>query len=279
VTETGRTTILVSAPREPDSLNWQCDILEASCASWFDDYTLVRLYEEHPRAEALRCPPINKLYAVRRWAESHPTARAGRVLVCDPDVVFRSPLTVEAEQGWLVSDEFYPGAPPGGPFSPDRVAQIREALGLTFSTARYVQAHTGVMVFHGEDLPGVAALAEQLAERLRPLMTRSHHAWQTEMYAWYLAAAEIGLRVRLAPLAACNDWEVRAEDFAALHYCQPILSSGREVWYKHRPNALEDLCRLDLTALDRAIDVQLVKTIRGLTRRINHGTPPPALSK
>ena len=264
MTNTGRTTLLVSAPHEPDSLEWQCAVLEASCAAYFADYRLVRLYDEHPRAEELCCLPINKLYAVRHWMEAHPEAREESVLVCDPDIVFRSPLTILAERGSLIADEFWPGIRSIGPFSLERVEQLCERLGLTFAPARFVQAHTGVMIFHGHDLLRVSALAEQLAERLLPLLPEVYNKWQSEMYGWYFAAAELGLTVKTAPLAACNNWEVPVENFPALHYCQPILSVGERVWYKHQPDALTHLCRLNPATLDRPADALLVETVREL---------------
>ncbi|HEV2799630.1 MAG TPA: hypothetical protein VGW12_03990 [Pyrinomonadaceae bacterium] len=265
MTKTGRTTILVSAPHEPRSLEWQCALLEASCATCFEDYRLVRLYEEHPRAEELHCMPINKLYAVRRWMEAHREARAERVLVCDPDIVFRSPLTIQAERGTVIADEFWPGVRPTGAFSASRVVQLCEALGLKCAPTRFVQAHTGVMIFHGADLLEVSALAERLTERLPTLLTEPYHKWQSEMYAWYFAAAELGMTVRTAPIAACNNWEVQLEKFPALHYCQPILSAGERVWYKHQPEALSQLLSLDPAMLDHPADALLVETARALS--------------
>jgi hypothetical protein len=248
------TQVLVSAPRGAPALDWQCALLDWSCREHLGPHVLHRLTDEHPRL-ARDYVPANKPHAVRRFLERNAKATRGRVMVCDPDIVFRAAWTRYPGPGEMHADEFAPGAPATGPFSPIELQRMVERLALDLDPRSFVQAHTGVMVFWGGDLLPIAARAEDLTERLH----RLRPDWQNEMYAWYLAIAERRVAVRLHRIAAPNDWSVAQSEFAAIHYCQPISMDGVEVWRKGDADAWRQLLALDPARVDRPGDTELIR--------------------
>lgn len=251
----------MSAPSRPAVLDWQCQVLEASCARHFDRPVFERLREEHPSA----CDylPINKPYSVARWMASHGEAMTGRVLVCDPDIVFFRSVDLWPRPGQMYADFM---RDPLGELDRERLEVLKTVLGGEFDARDVVPAHTGIMVFNGADLQSVASRATELTECLL-----SHpeclvpNRWQTEMYAWHLALAERRLSIARTQIAMCNDWEARCDDFSAIHYCQPVTVHGKPVWHKGDPGARSGLVAIEPTTVERPADRLLIETVRGLS--------------
>jgi hypothetical protein len=179
------------------------------------------------------------------------------VIVCDPDILFFRDVPYWPQKGEMFADAFDPAGTATLPDLPRIIRQLR----LNFEPTDYQLAHTGVMVFWGEDLWRVSALAEQLVEEFREVHSRT---WQSDMYAIYLAVAQCELSVKRVPIAAPLDWPVSPEPYSGIHYCQPIKFLGEVIWHKHMPLALECLRALDTDQISGPLEKKLIETIQQL---------------
>ncbi len=254
--------------------NWQCQVLAHTWHAAGQPGELVRLVAAplggplpthrharvvrtrarnvHPRSGD-RYVPYNRLFSALEWLRTE--RPVGTVLLVDPDVVFRAPVTR--------------GVAPGAPR-----AQRWVGFNLTGSVAEdVVVRETGVAA---GDLQGVTwpalihtADLEVLLPRWIELTADVREAtglWESDMIAFVGAAAEMGLRFTPATIAAFVNWsEEEVAGAPIIHYCQPVEDAdGNILWTKHHyrpwdridvdPRAARlDYCRDLLAILQEAV--------------------------
>lgn len=235
---------LICTDNHPN-VHWQCELLENSWCSVRQPGELLRLVSanepddlpRHERAAVIRTrftnvhpktgdtyPPYNRLYSLRQWLQEHEPC--GTVLILDPDYVFRAPVIGSVS----------PGSPR---------AQFWVDCAQWDGNSRFVKALSGISPVTAADMQRVtwpALIHTQDLERLMPRwieLTSEYRqrtgAWESDMVAFVVASAEIGLRYRLENIAAWMNWpEEQVRGAPIVHYCQKVEDRGGNcLWWKH----------------------------------------------
>jgi hypothetical protein len=225
---------------------WQCEFLEHTWRQVGQPGELLRLFAAedttplplHRHARVVRTrpsnthpqtgdlyPPYNRLYSLQEWLERE--RPQGSVLLLDCDFVFRAPLTHVATPGAPVAQEWYAfhAGPP--------LLEVMEAL--VPGIGPHIQPVTWPACIHTDDL---RRLMPRWIHHTGEVRTRLR-GWESDMFAFIIASAELGIRYRLETLSAWIDWpDTFVEGAPILHYCRPVeAEDGTSLWYKwdYRP--------------------------------------------
>jgi peptidyl serine alpha-galactosyltransferase len=193
-------------------------------------------------------PPYNRIMALRAWLTENPPTQEV-ILLVEPDCVFLGSLTGElVSRGHPVSHPIrYMDPVPRPGWRRDQLVQKH------CSRPELVEpAGIPTVLIHRDDLMEVVPLWIEKTEDIRndPKSRELAGAsgWMADMWGYTCAAAEIGLRHKLRPLArtpgeaqafgyACTPGEDQA-DLPIIHYCFPWSdAANRWVWEKrtYRP--------------------------------------------
>ena len=226
--------------------NWQCQILAHTWHAVGQPGELVRLVaaprggplptHRHARVVRTRAGnthprtgdhyvPYNRLFSAREWLETE--RPVGTVLLLDPDMVFRTPITTVVAPGAPVAQRWVGFVGEG-----DAMALLSRETGVSLA---HMQAITWPALIHTRDL-------ERLLPRwieLTALVREETGGWESDMFAFIGASAELGLTWSLDTLAAFMDWPEEAVAGAPLiHYCRAVEArDGSVLWQKqgYRP--------------------------------------------
>ena len=221
-----------------DYAHWQCELLEHTwrevgqpgelirLVALADDKTLpvhrhTRVFQTaftnvHP-VSGDEYVPYNRLFSLREWLrEDSPD---GTVLLLDPDCVFRNALPDHVEPGAPIAQYWY-----------DFYGMPDEVKSLTTIPDDELQPITWPAIVHSEDLRLFMPRWIDWTARIRDLTG----AWESDMFAFILAAAEVGLNFEVGTTTAWLNWP---EDVVAgapiIHYCQPVFDdNGKQLWFK-----------------------------------------------
>lgn len=226
-------------------VHWQCELLEHTWRSVRQRGELLRLVgaeatEDLPRHEwttVLRTrftnvhpdtgdhyPPYNRLYSFQQWLEEHNPV--GTVLILDPDYVFRAPVVGSVTPGnaraqlWVDCTRW-----------DERSRFVKPLKDISTVTADNLQRVTWPALIHTEDLARLMPRWIELTSAYRQLTG----AWESDMVAFVVASAEIGIRYRLENIAAWMNWpEEQVKGAPIVHYCQKVEDrDGNCLWWKH----------------------------------------------
>ena len=222
-------------------VHWQSELLEYSWSRVNQAGELLRLVSceaeeelpSHRHARVIRTRPssvhpesgdqyipYNRLFSFQQWLEEHNPE--GTVLILDPDCVFRKPLDTEVPAGkpigqnWLdfgVSDAF------------------RGAIeDLTDVPVEALQPLTWPALINCKDLNRMIGRWIELTAGIRDRIGR----WESDMFAFTVAAAELGLKFSLENTTAWTPWpDQKVEGAPLIHYCQKIMNgAGEPIWWK-----------------------------------------------
>jgi peptidyl serine alpha-galactosyltransferase len=157
-------------------------------------------------------PPYNRIMALRAWLREAPPAEEV-ILLIEPDCVFLDSLT-----GELVSRR-YPVSHPIGYMDPLPNAQL---LQKHCSRPELVEA-AGIptLLIHRDDLIELVPLWIEKTENMRndpkSLELIGGGGWIADMWGYTCAAAEMGIRHKLRPLARLQGED--QADLPIVHYC------------------------------------------------------------
>jgi hypothetical protein len=224
-----------------DYVHWQCELLEYSWKQVGQTGELIRLVsreDDHPLPKHLytkvistrftnnhpetddRYIPYNRLYSFQQWLNTG--EQDGTVLILDPDCVFRKRVTVRVR----------PGAP---------IAQRWRGFGGGGGWLETIEKISNIDVELLQDVTWPALVHTDDMRRLMPrwieltsLIRQQINAWESDMLAFVVAAAELGLRFTEQHLAAVMNWpEGEDEEAPIIHYCQTVeAKDGSQLWFK-----------------------------------------------
>ena len=160
----------------------------------------------------------------------------------DSDFVFRAPITRTVAPGRPVAQKWFRFGNLDGQWG-----EIAESI--CPDVQDWFQPVTWPLLIHTDDLRRLMPRWLEITARYRKL----NGAWESDMIALIVAAAEQRLEFEFETLGAWMNWP---EDFVAgapiIHYCQPVeAADGTELWYKqgYRPWA-----EVDVDPDDAALD-------------------------
>ncbi|MEM7561562.1 MAG: GlcNAc-transferase family protein [Pseudomonadota bacterium] len=233
---------VVSTDSNP-AINWQCELLEYSWSKSRQPGELIRLVARgpegrlptHRHARVVETaftnidpetgdnyPPYNRLYSMQEWLETENPI--GTVLFVDPDMIFRAAVGKEVEPGKPSGQHWHDFG-----FS-DRKRKVTEQISQT--SIDCVQPLTWPALIHTSDLKALMPRWIELTRQYRQITG----GWEDDMFAFTVAAAELGLVFDFRNLSAWTHWpEARVGGAPIIHFCQPISNSEGEVlWSKNR---------------------------------------------
>ena len=219
-----------------DYLCWQADLLAFTHASVaqpggvtrllvadvheppFDGQTVMVTPESHFSAAYL---PYNKPHAVTAWLQAADAVPA-EILLVDPDCAFVAQCSLPAVAG-------QPCAQPAPYLDPFEHAVLVRRHGLDPSA---VQSIGIPIVIHRDDLRRLApAWLARTRDILEDQVSRQDAGWLAEMWGYAFAAASIGLRHRVLPIA--HRLGEDSIDRPLIHYCDRMVDgNGGVVWDK-----------------------------------------------
>lgn len=184
-----------------------------------------RARNHHPETGD-RYVPYNRLFSALEWLETE--RPVGTVLLLDPDMVFRAPITTRVA----------PGAPRaqrwvdfGGPDANGVEVLAREA-GVD---ATRIQGVTWPALVHTRDLKRLLPGWIELTARMRA----ETGGWESDMFAFLGASAALGLTWTPDTICAFMNWPEESVAGAPLvHYTQRVEAhDGSALWFKqdYRP--------------------------------------------
>lgn len=250
-------------------MQWQSELLEYSWRKVGQEGSLVRLVAtddpdslpQHQYAETVATSPrtvnpgtgdeyviYNKPASLLEWL--HVEQPYGTVLLVDPDCVFRAPVKRPVAPGFPESQHWIDHEEPvkDGPFG----------LGARFDFLSKHCVETGMQaqpmmiptLIHSSDLKMICGRWLELCGYIRQgvQVPDAYGFWESDMFAYIVAAAEYGLEHKLTNLGACTNWPTEKVPGAPIiHYCQPIKDrNGETIWFKgdYRPWERVDSSRI-----------------------------------
>jgi hypothetical protein len=228
-----------------DYAHWQCELLEYTWTQVAQRGDLLRLVsrrtgEALPRHAHMQViptaytnldpvtgdeyAPYNRLFSFREWLEGNPDP--GTVLVLDPDCVFRDRLALAVTPGAPIGQHW------GGFALSERWGTAIAALSPADPGS--IQGITWPALIHTDDLRSLVPRWIELTAELR----HATGAWESDMMALVVAAAELKLRFRERHLAAVMNFPEEGRPAPIIHYCQAVeAKDGSRLWYKqgYRP--------------------------------------------
>jgi hypothetical protein len=229
-------------------VHWQCELLEYSWKQVAQRGELLRLVSRreseavprHIHARVISTAygnvdpgtgdeyaPYNRLFSLREWLDSEP--EPGTVLILDPDCVFRDRVSIAVSPGAPIAQPWWGFA---------MVERWRAAVaGLSGIDPQSVQGITWPALIHTEDLKALLPRWIELTARLR----RAIGAWESDMMALVVTAAEMNLKFMERHLAAVTNRPEEEGKAPIIHYCQAIeASDGSRLWFKQNYEPWED---------------------------------------
>lgn len=238
-------------------MQWQSELLEYSWKKVGQEGALVRLVAtddfdhppQHRFAKSVATIPwsphpetgdeyviYNKPASLLEWL--YVERPHGTVLLIDPDCVFRAPIKRNVAPGfpesqyWIDVPEYEANADSPFGLGPD--------FGFLSQHCAYTGTRTSpVMIrtlIHTTDLKLICGRWLELCGYIREgtKSLDSGPAWESDMFAYCVAAAEYGLGHKAAVLGICTNWPAESvPDAPIIHYCQPILgTNGETIWDK-----------------------------------------------
>jgi hypothetical protein len=233
----------VSCTDASNYTDWQCELLEYSWKQVGQTGELVRLvsrendhpFPEHRYTKVIstrytnihpdtgdRYAPYNRLFSFQQWLDAGD--QNGTVLILDPDCVFRKRVTTRVR----------PGAP---------IAQRWRGFGLGGKWRETIEKISNIDVELLQDVTWPALVHTDDMRRLMPrwieltsFIRQELNAWESDMLAFVVAAAEHGIRFTEQHLAAVLNWpEGEDEEAPIIHYCQAVeAKDGSQLWFKQR---------------------------------------------
>ncbi|MDR4492890.1 MAG: hypothetical protein AB7I44_19730 [Hyphomicrobiaceae bacterium] len=266
-------------------MNWESTLLEYSWKQVNQPGKLIRLLStrnrtqlpSHCEAQIIltwpwtthpmtgdRYPVYNKPASLSQWLQLHKPE--GTILLIDPDCVFRAPILQEAMEGhpvgqnWVNLNLDLPYPPTGRP--------AREIVNRFCRNNR--ELVVGVMIptlIHTIDLKRIMPRWLELTALIRRDVPdqQGNGLWESDMFAYIIAAAEHGLVHEVGNLGICTHWAPQdVPNAPIIHYCHPIMSKNQEkIWYKGSYIPWEDVPAPDLAEHDFGRDLlQLVDRCR-----------------
>lgn len=269
---------------------WQTEFLEHTWASAGQPGELVRLFAagldtplpKHAHARVVRTSPANRdpvtddeympynrLFSIAEWLERE--RPEGTVILLDCDQVFRSPISTPAPPRRPAAQEWHG-------FNLDGDAgEATDALSP--GTRGAVQPVTWPARIHTSDLEMLIPRWIELTRGFRQRLG----AWESDMFAFAVASAELGIVYELETIAAFMNWP---EEFVAgapiVHYCQPVETpDGATLFWKHDYEPWEPLAvDPDSASLDYCRDLlrmlqSFIETKRPDSRAASSTEPTP----
>lgn len=184
-----------------------------------------RAWSPHPRTGDAYLP-YNKPYSIMTWlAEAPPEEET--VLLIDPDCVFLEPVEIHAVRGRPIAHHR----------ESIRSKAYAEALRPYYNRPDLLQPMCVPVLIHRDDLAALAPRWLAVTEALREdPASRAELGWVAEMWAYIIAAAQIGLWHELRPLESfVSDCELGTP---FIHYAHHLKSpDGKWSWHKgtYRP--------------------------------------------
>lgn len=251
-------------------MQWQSQLLEYSWKKAQQEGVLIRLVAtdephnlpQHQYAQSIATkswdvhpdtgdhyPIYNKPASLLEWL--YREEPDGTVLFIDPDCVFRRPVNTRVAPGHPVSQSWidlnlaepsvtHPfGLPEGFEFLNEHCANVHKSI-------------TPAMIptlIHTRDLKRICPRWLELCSIIRGNYRDVHGnpAWETDMYAYFVACAEYELEHETAPLGIITDWQPETvPDAPIVHYCQPV--SGKDGTILFNKHEYEAWSPVDLSA-------------------------------
>jgi len=231
----------VSCTDASDYAHWQCELLEFSWKQVEQSGELIRLVsreETHPlprhkytQVISTRFTnthpetgdhyiPYNRLFSFQEWLNTG--EQNGTVLILDPDCVFRKRVTTRVKPGAPIAQRWRGFA---------IVGKWQETVEkLSDIDIELIQDITWPALVHTEDMRRIMPRWIELTSLIRQEMG----AWESDMMAFVVAAAEFGIRFTEQHLAAVLNWpEGDDEEAPVIHYCQAVeAKDGSQLWFK-----------------------------------------------
>lgn len=231
----------VSCTDASDYAHWQCELLEFSWKQVGQTGELIRLVsreDAHPlprhkytKVISTRFTndhpdtgdhyiPYNRLFSFQEWLDTG--EQDGTVLILDPDCVFRKRVTTRVK----------PGAP---------IAQRWRGFAVVGRWLEAVEKHSDIDIGLIQGITWPALVHTDDMRRLMPrwieltsLIRQEIGAWESDMMAFVVAAAELGICFTEQHLAAVLNWpEGDNEEAPVIHYCQAVeAKDGSQLWFK-----------------------------------------------
>jgi hypothetical protein len=239
----------VSCTDTSDYIHWQCELLEYSWKQVGQTGELIRLVSReetdplpdhkytkvvstkytniHPETGD-RYAPYNRLFSFQEWLDTG--EQHGTVLILDPDCVFRYRVTTRVKPGAPVAQRWR-----GFGVGPN----MRRALpGITDIDFQQLQAITWPALVHTDDMRRLMPRWIELTSYIRQHVG----AWESDMMAFVVAAAEMGLVFTDQHLVAVLNFpEDEGDEAPLIHYCQAVeAKDGSRLWYKQGYEAWQE---------------------------------------
>lgn len=231
----------VSCTDASEYAQWQCELLEYSWKEAGQVGELIRLVsreEDHPfphhnytKVISTRFTnnhpdtgdayiPYNRLFSFHEWLQTG--EQNGTVLILDPDCVFRKRVNIRVHPGSPIGQRWRGFALVG--------KWLETVEKLSDVDINLVQDITWPALVHTDDLRRLMPRWIELTSGIRQEM----NAWESDMMAFVVAAAELGIRFTEQHLAAVLNWpEEKGEEAPVIHYCQAVeAKDGSQLWFK-----------------------------------------------
>ena len=222
-------------------LDWQCELLEYSWSRVNQPGELIRLVAcepdeslpSHRHTQVIRTrpsnihpsssdnyPPYNRLFSFQQWLSDYDPQ--GTVLILDPDMVFSKPLDIEPPRGTPVGQDWLDFG-----VNSQLIESIQELSDVNIDE---LQAVTWPAFINSEDLRRLMPRWIELTAGIRDLLGY----WESDMFAFVVAAAELDLRFLLEKNTAWAPWpSQKVGETSMIHYCQKIYDeNNEEIWWK-----------------------------------------------
>jgi hypothetical protein len=247
----------VFSTNDTPNMQWQSDLLEYSWKRVAQEGVLIRLVatkqpsalplQKHASCIATRSfdvhpetgdfyPIYNKPASLLQWL--YRDRPEGTVLLLDPDCIFRRAVTRHVAPGYPASQQWIKQAT-GKPNSKNPFGLGRKFAFLKNACARTELKVDQVMIpslIHTSDLRKICARWLELCSTIRQSYRgdAGEPMWESDMFAYIVAAAEYGLHHEPISLGVCTNWPpAAAPDAPIVHYCQPIKGTdGQELFNK-----------------------------------------------
>ena len=237
------------------NMNWQALLLEYSWKEVNQPGELIRLVATGDRSHlptALHAKIVptwpwdihpltgdryviyNKPASLSQWLTTEKPE--GTVLFIDPDCVFRAPITQEVKEGRPVSQKWISFNPLANyPLTGRPTHEILQPF--CKNNADLMQGIMIPTLIHTNDLKRILPRWLEVTGQIRQGVKdqQGRPLWESDMFGYIIAAAELGLVHEQADLGFCTHWSPQdVVDAPIIHYCHPVRSTNQEVmWSKN----------------------------------------------
>jgi hypothetical protein len=258
-------------------MQWQSELLEYSWQKVGQPGELIRLVStddpsslpEHEVARVVATrswkihpftgddfAPYNKPSSLLEWI--YRERPWGTILLLDPDCVFREPVDREVEPGEAVGQhwiDYRIGSEPPFGLGP----RFEKAAAGCVDTSRPADPVMIPNLIHTRDMQRIALRWLELTGTVRDHV-RNHQdnkMWESDMYGFIMACAEVDLPTELGTLGICTNWSPEVvKDAPIIHYCQRIEDrEGQMIWSKGTYRPWEPVPDPETAAVDYGRDL------------------------